>query len=228
MSGFFSRLKTIIKGKANEQVDKLEEKNLEAVVHEEIRNMKNEFREAKSAVAKSITLVKEAESRYSKAEEEKKHWENRAKQALEAGDEDLAKKAIEKKQEAEKDFLKYQEQVKKRRRIADAHKKKVKELQERIEEAEDRKEELLAAAANAKATKEINETMSGLGKTSAADNLDRFEKKVDTMEAEAEASEELYEDLKENDLESQFEELEKNDTVDDELARLKAEMGKNE
>ena len=226
--GFFDRMKTLVKGKANEAIDKLEDKNIEAIVKEEIRKMKGEFREAKSAVAKSITLVKEAETKSNKAKEEVDHWSTRAKQALEAGNEDLARKALEKKQEAEKDYRKYQEQVVERRRIADIHKAKVKELQERIEEAEDRQDELIAAAESARATKEINETMSGLGKENASDNLDRLEKRVIKMEAEAQASDELYEDLKKDDLESQFEELENKDSVDDELARLKAEMNKDE
>lgn len=226
--GFFDRMKTLVKGKANQAMDKLEDKNIEAIVKEEIRKMKSEFREAKSAVAKSIALVKEAEAKTNKAEEEVEHWTNRAKQALEAGKEDLAKKAIEKKQEAEKDYKKYKEQVVKRRKIADMHKSKVNELKERIEEAEDRQDELIAAAESAKATKEINETMSGLGKVNASDNLERLEKRVNRMEAEAQASDELYEDLKEDDLESQFEELESKDSVDDELAKLKAEMNKDE
>ncbi|MTI61732.1 hypothetical protein GM661_18565 [Iocasia frigidifontis] len=226
--GFFDRMKTLVKGKANQAMDKLEDKNIEAIVKEEIRKMKGEFRQAKSAVAKSITLVKEAETKANKAKEELEHWADRAKQALEAGNEDLARKAIEKKQEAEKDYKKYQEQVVERRRIADIHKAKVKELQERIEEAEDRQDELIAAAESARATKEINETMSGLGKENASDNLDRLEKRVGKMEAEAQASDELYEDLKKDDLEAQFEELENKDSIDDELAKLKAEMNKNE
>ncbi|AZO93542.1 PspA/IM30 family protein [Halocella sp. SP3-1] len=226
--GFFDRMKTLVKGKANQAMDKLEDKNIEAIVKEEIRKMKGEFRQAKSAVAKSITLVKEAETKANKAKEELEHWADRAKQALEAGNEDLARKAIEKKQEAEKDYKKYQEQVVERRRIADIHKAKVKELQKRIEEAEDRQDELIAAAESARATKEINETMSGLGKENASDNLDRLEKRVGKMEAEAQASDELYEDLKKDDLEAQFEELENKDSIDDELAKLKAEMNKNE
>lgn len=226
--GFFDRMKTLVKGKANQTMDKLEEKNIEVIVEEEIRKMKEEYREAKSAVAKSITLVKEAETKSNKAKEEVEHWTNRAKQALEAENEELARKALEKKQEAEKDYKKYQEQVTERRKIADIHKAKINELKERIDEAEDRQDELIAVAETARATKEINETMSGLGKVSAGDNLDRLEKRVTKMEAEAQASDELYEDLKKDDLEAQFETLESKDSVDDELAKLKAEMKKDE
>jgi phage shock protein A len=225
--GFFKRMKTLVKGKANQTMDTLEDKNIEAIVKEEIRKIKEEFREAKSAVAQSITLVKEAEVKSNKAEEEKDHWTNRAKQALESGNEELARKALEKKQEAEKDYNKYQEQVVERRKNADIHKKKVKKLQERIEEAEDRQDELIAAAETAKATKDINQTMSGWGKESASDNLNRLKKRVTKMEAEAQASDELYEDLKEDDLETQFEKIENKDSVDDELTKLKDEM-KNE
>lgn len=226
--GFFKRMKTLVRGKANQAMDNLEDKNIEAIVKEEIRKMKEEYREAKRAVAKSITLVKEAEAKSNKAKEEIEHWTDRAKQALQSEKDDLARKALEKKQEAERDYNKYREQVTGRRKNADIHKAKVKQLQERIEEAEDRQDELIAAAETAKATKEINETMSGLGKETASDNLDRLEKRVTKIEAEAEASDELYEDLKEDDLESQFKELENEGSVEDELAKLKDEMKKDE
>ncbi len=225
---FFDRMKTLVQGKANQAIDKLEDKNIEAIVKEEIRKMKEEFRVAKSAVAKSITLVKEAEAKANKAEEELNHWSSRAKQALEVENDELARKALEKKQEAEKDYNKYQSQIVERRKNADIHKARVKELQERIEEAEDRQDELIAAAENARASKEINETISGLGKTSASDNLDRLEKRVNKMEAEAQASDELYEDLKKDDLEEQFADLENDNSIEDELAKLKDEIKKHE
>ncbi|MEJ6950998.1 PspA/IM30 family protein [Natronospora cellulosivora (SeqCode)] len=224
---FFDRMKTLVKGKANQTMDKLEEKNIEAIVKEELRNMKAEYNEAKSAVAKSITLVKEAEAKSNKSKEEIEHWTNRAKQALEATNEDLAKKALEKKQEAEKDYEKYQNQVKERRKIADIHKNKLNKLKEKIDEAEDKQDELIALAENARATKEINETMSGIGKKNAKDNLDRLEKRVSKMEAQAQASDELYEELKTENLDDEFEKLESKGSVDDELAKLKAEMNKD-
>jgi phage shock protein A len=67
-----------------------------------------------------------------------------------------------------------------------------------------------------------------LGKTSASDNLDRLEKRVNKMEAEAQASDELYEDLKKDDLEEQFAELENDSSIEDDLAKLKDEIKKNE
>ncbi|TDX51538.1 PspA/IM30 family protein [Orenia marismortui] len=224
--GLFDRIKTIVSGKANEAVDKWEDKNIEVVVKEEIRKMKDEYRQAKSAVNKSITLVKEVEAKRDDAKEEMEHWTNRAKQALEASKEDLARKALEKKQTAETNYNKYKEQAKARRKTADLHKKKLEDLRARIEEAEDKQDQLIAEAENAKATTEINETLSGLGKSSAAEDLDRLSSKVDKMKARAEASNELYDEIEKDDLESEFEELNKSGSVDDELAKLKAEIDK--
>ncbi|OCL27351.1 hypothetical protein U472_07785 [Orenia metallireducens] len=226
--GIFDRIKTVMSGKANEAIDKWEDKNIEVVVKEEIRKMKDEYRQAKVAVNKSITLVKEVEAKRDEAKEEMEHWNDRAKQALEANKEDLARKALEKKQAAEKKYNKYKEQAEARRRTADLHKRKLEELKKKIEEAEDQQDELIAEAKNAKATTEINETLSGLGKYSAADDLDRLASKVDKMKARAEASNELYDELEKDDLEAEFEKLNDNDSVDDELAKLKAEMDKED
>jgi len=223
--GFFSRLKNLVAGKANRALDGLEENNMRAVVEQEVDNMKEEYRAAKRAVNRSITLVKKSENKRDKAKEQLEHWETKAKEAMKEDREDLARKALQRKQDAEDDYQEYQKQLKSRRQTAEKHKEKLKNLEQKIKEAEERKEELIAEAENAKTTKEINETLSGLGQENASENLNRLESKVEDLKAQAEASDELQTELAdgEDDLEAEFDQL-GTSSVDDQLDQLRQEV----
>ena len=63
-----------------------------------------------------------------------------------------------------------------------------------------------------------------MGNTSAFDTIARMEERVDTIEAEADATAELEMDLGEDKLEKEFADL-GNVGAEDELAALKASMG---
>ena len=67
--------------------------------------------------------------------------------------------------------------------------------------------------------------MNKLSSDSALDALSRMEQKVQKQEAVVEAYAELN---KEQDLEKKYRKLEKQKSVDDELAALKAKLAKNE
>lgn len=225
--GFFKKIKKIVAGKANQMADKMEEKNIEAVVRQTIKEMEEEYRQVKQAVNQSITLKKKVEKKYSTAKDEVKHWENRAKTAVKNDKEALAKEALEKKQEQLRLAQKYQKQLEERKAAVKGHKAKMKELQEKLAQAKDKQEELIAEAKTAQATKEINDSLSGIDDTNAFSELEKLEDKVDGLQAEAEASEEIYEEETEADLEAKFEKLEQdsaNQSIEDELAELKKDM----
>ena len=225
--GFFKKIKKIVAGKANQMADKMEEKNIEAVVRQTIKEMEEEYRQVKQAVNQSITLKKKVEKKYSTAKDEVKHWENRAKTAVKNDKEALAKEALEKKQEQLRLAQKYQKQLEERKAAVKGHKAKMKELQEKLAQAKDKQEELIAEAKTAQATKEINDSLSGIDDTNAFSELEKLEDKVYGLQAEAEAIEEIYEEETEADLEAKFEKLEQdsaNQSIEDELAELKKDM----
>jgi phage shock protein A len=80
---------------------------------------------------------------------------------------------------------------------------------------------LVARAKAAKATEEVQKTLSGINTTSAMSTFERMETKVLELEARSQASGELggY------GIEQQFAQLEAGSNVDDELALLKAQIG---
>jgi phage shock protein A len=95
-----------------------------------------------------------------------------------------------------------------------------------MEKAQRQKNLLIARAKRAEAQQKIQDTMSSIsGNRSAFDAFDRMAQKVDQMEAQAEASQELEDFSSGSNLEKQFAELEKSDAKADELlANLKDKM----
>jgi phage shock protein A len=98
-------------------------------------------------------------------------------------------------------------------------------LNDKIEEAKRKKNVLIARKKRAEAQKAIQETMSGLKDQSAFETFDRMAQKIDQIEAEAEAGEELAEEYTGDVLAHKFASLEKTAGADDELAALKRKMG---
>jgi phage shock protein A len=67
--------------------------------------------------------------------------------------------------------------------------------------------------------------MSGLRDQSAFETFDRMSQKIDQIEAEAEASSELAEEYTGDTLASQFQNLERTHSADEDLTALKRKMG---
>ncbi len=85
----------------------------------------------------------------------------------------------------------------------------LRQLQNKIDEASRKKNILVARAKRAEAQEKIHKTMSSIsGSTSAFDTFDRMAKKVDELEARAEAQGELADLSQSASLENEFAKLE--------------------
>jgi phage shock protein A len=102
----------------------------------------------------------------------------------------------------------------------------LRELQNKIEEAQRKKNLLIARAKRAEAQQKIQSTISNVtGNKSAFEAFDRMAAKVDTLEAEADAAKELEDFSSNANLEKRFAALEKSDTsADIMLLELKEKM----
>ena len=144
--------------------------------------------------------------------------------AVKAGNDELAKKALARKQEHAQMAGSFETNWHQQKAQVEKLKEALTKLNNKIGEAKRKKNLLIARAKRAEAQKTIAETMSGLGNSSAFDTIARMEEKIDTIEAEASATAELEMDLGEDNLEKEFANL--GDVgAEDELAALKASMG---
>jgi phage shock protein A len=221
--GIFSRLAQLIKSNLNDLISRSEDP--EKMLNQVVLDMNNQLVEAKKQVAASIAdekrLAKQAEQEAANAAE----WERRAMMAVRAGNEQLAKEALARKREHDELAGTFKEQWTKQKTAVDQLKKALRMLNDKIEEAKRKKNVLIARKKRAEAQKAIQETMSGLRDQSAFETFDRMSQKVDQIEAEAEAQADLAEEYSGDVLASQFQNLERNASAEDDLTALKRKMG---
>jgi phage shock protein A len=222
--GIFSRIKTVVSSNINDLISKSEKP--EKMLNQLIIEMNEQLIESKKAVAMAIAdekkLEREKENQFALARE----WERKAMLAVNAGRDDLAKEALLRKTDYDKTAAEYQKQWEAQRSSVDQLKESLRELQTKIEEAQRKKNLLIARAKRAEAQQKIQNTISSVsGNRSAFDAFDRMAAKVDQMEAQADAAKELEDFSKDTNLEKRFAELEKSDgAADIMLLELKQKM----
>jgi len=221
---FFSRLKTLISSNVNAMISKAEkpEKMLDQIVIE----MQEQLLQSKKAVALAIADEKKLERELANQESRAADWEKKAILAVKADKDDLAKEALLRKQDYDLAVAEYRKQWETQKESVEKLKDSLKELQTKIEDAQRRKNLLIARAKRAEAEQKIQSTITSVsGNRSAFDAFDRMAQKVDQMEAQAEATKELEGLSANSSLEKQFKELEKSDASADLLLEdLKKKM----
>jgi phage shock protein A len=223
--GIFSRLGTLIKSNINDLITKAEDP--EKMLSQVLLEMQQQLVEAKKAVAVAIADEKKLQKQYTSETDKAKEWERKAMVAVRAGDDNLARQALGRKQEHETIATQFQQQWISQKQAVEKLKDALRLLNNKIEEAKRKKNILIARKKRAEAQQQIANTMQGLGDTSAFDTFDRMAERIQLMEAEAEAGAELAGELSGDTLESKFLQLEQGGGVgeDDALAELKAKMG---
>jgi len=220
---FFSRLGRVARGQANSGVGALEDATFEATVNQTVADMRTELNKVVQASAVAMSNYNRLDADYQKYVRQAQDWKDRAGQALDAGNEDLAKKALAKKAECDRQIASMQQSVDAAHQTSEKLKSQVGELKAKIDEGERTATTLVARKNAAAAQRKVAEAMAGVGNAdNAFSQLNRFEESVSKEEATAKAFDELASTGKDEDLEKQFAQL-SNHGVDADLAALKAE-----
>jgi phage shock protein A len=220
--GIFARIAQLIKSNLNDLISRSEDP--EKMLNQVVLDMNNQLVEAKKQVASSIADEKRLAKQYEQEQANANEWERRAMMALRAGNEELAKQALQRKREHDDLAKTFHDQWTKQKQAVDQLKRALAMLNDKIEEAKRKKNVLIARKKRAEAQKAIQETMHGLKDQSAFETFGRMEAKIDQMEAEAEAQGELAEEYSGDVLASQFSKLERNHSADEDLLALKRKM----
>ncbi|WP_438446557.1 PspA/IM30 family protein [Gorillibacterium sp. sgz5001074] len=218
--GIFKRLRDLTMASINDMLDKAEDPV--KMLNQFLRDMEEDIQEAESAVAKQIAIEMKFKQQYEEAEEMVQKRSEQAMKALEQGNEDLARRALEDKKEHQTRFTEMKDQYDVAKANADRLRSQLSEMKDEYSKMKNKKDLLIARAEAAKAQKQINQAMSGFGTDNAAKGFDRMTEKVLQMEAEAKASGELRDSNKS--LDDELSALSKSGGVDDELAQLKAQL----
>jgi len=222
----FGRMGRVARGEANAGVDALEDATFETTVRQTITDMRTELNKVINASAMAMSNYNRLDAEYQKSVRQSQEWKDRAGVALDAGNEDLARKALAKKAESDQQAASMQQAVESARQTSEKLKAQVAELKRKIDDGERTATTLVARKNAAMAQRKVSEAMAGAGNAdNAFAQLNRFEQSVSKEEATAQAFDQLASAGKDDDLEKQFAQLGSH-SVDADLAALKAERQK--
>ena len=225
--GLFSRFKRAVKSNINDMISKAE--NPEKMLNQLIVEMNEQLIESKKTVAASIADEKKLERQMATNRDQAAEWERKAMLAVKSGQDDMAKEALLRKQEYDNTARQYQTQWQAQHESVEQLKGALRQLQQKIEEAQRKKNLLIARAKRAEAQKRMQNTMSSMADTSAFEVFDRMSEKVEQIEAEVDAMREIEASGSGDSLERQFQALEASDSSADKLLEdLKAKMAQLE
>jgi len=220
-SDIFSRAGRVARGQANQGIGAIEDATFEATVRQTIADMKAELNNVVRSSAMAMSNYNRLDAEYQKYVRQSQEWKNRAGLALDASNEELARKALAKKAESDRQVASLQAAVDAARNASESLKTQVTELKHKIDEGERTATTLVARKNAALAQRKVSEALAGVGK---ADNafavLSSFEQSVAKEEATAKAFDQLASAGKDGNLEAEFAQLEGH-SVDAELAALK-------
>ncbi len=208
--GMFERLRRLIRSNVNDMVRKAEDP--EKMLNQLVLDMNKQLTEAKRNVATAITEEKRLQRHVEEQRSRANEWEQRAIVALRAGKEDLAREALVRKQRESEYAEQLAGQYEKQHAAVEQLKSSLRELQDRIEEAQRKKSLLVARAKRAEAQKKIQEIIHGLGDTSAFDAFDEMSRRVEQLETETDAMAELEHAGSDRSLEDQIAALDRPDS----------------
>ncbi len=235
MAGTSGRFTTIIKAKISKLLDRAEDpgETLDYSYNKQLELLQN----VKKGIAEVVTSKKRLQMQSDKLQQQVVKLDTQARQALSAGNEELARAALERKQLAQTELQSLDVQVQElegeQQRLIDSEQK----LRTKIESFRTKKEVVKAQYSAAEARVQISEAATGVGEEMADVGLamQRALDKTEDMKARANAVEELeaagtFEDLTalgpgQDDIDRQLHELTSQSQVDDELAKMKAELG---
>ncbi len=225
LGDMFSRLGRVARGQANQGVGAIEDATFEATVNQTVADMRTELNNVVRASAMAMSEYNRLDAEYQKYVKQSDEWKARAGQALDAGNEDLAKKALAKKAESDRQVASMQTAVQSAQATSEKLKQQVADLKRKIDEGERTATTLVARKNAATAQRKVSEAMAGVGNAdNAFSALGKFEESVAREEATAKAYDQLASAGKDDDLEAQFAQL-GDHGVDAELEAMKKERG---
>lgn len=220
--GIFKRFWTMLKSNLNALIGKAEDP--EKMLNQMLLDMQEQLINSKRQVAVAVADEKRLRQQFEREKNLATEWEQKAMMAVRAGKDDLARQALERKSDHQKQAQAFENQWQAQDKSVQHLKGSLKQLGSKIEDAKRKKNLLVARAKRAEAQKTISETMSGMTHNSAFDTIDRMEQKIDQMEAEAQATTELAGEIGHDDLSSEIDKLGSVE-ANTALSELKSKMG---
>lgn len=215
------RLSRLIRANLSDLLRRAEDP--EKIINQALEDMKEALREAREQVAAAMAEGKRLEREVESHLQEATLWEEKAKEALKAGREDLAKEALRRRKRALDLAEGFKQQAEEQKALIERLMTQLKALEAKIDEAEARKKLLLARKKGVEAAEAVRRMESRLDQHPALEAFEEMEARILSMEDRHEALKELDG----QDLEKELAALSAEKELEEELSRLKKELGQS-
>jgi phage shock protein A len=222
-SQILQRLANIFKAKAHKAVDRLE--NPVEMSKLAVAELEKAISDATEAFSIALANHKKWDRELQQAVLGSENWKQKAKMAIAQSNEEMAKKALTEKSNDDRKVTEYTAIFQKSENDIKVLRQNLDSLQMKLKEMKSKQSILEAKAKNAEAQGKIAKQLQGIG-TSALSNFQRYEEKINEMADQSEALQESF--FSQKQLEREFEQLEANVNVSNDLETLKLEMASEE
>ena len=223
MFDFFKRIKTVVNSELYALIEKAEDPI--KMADQYLREMNNEIEEAEKTTAK---VMAEEKLTFKKITDLKLLIEKRNTQAMEAiraGNEPLAKQALENKLQLGHELVVLGNMHEQAKQNVEDLQARLREMKADYQDLMIRRDSLKARALSAKVQTSVNRSFSSDNRNSAKGGFERMEQKVMEYEAEAEVSKELKSN--QIDIDREFKKMENEKLIQAELQKLKDSINNN-
>lgn len=219
--GILDRMQRLVRANVNDLIDRAEDP--EKMIDQILRDMESNITTARSQVAAMIAQEKELEADLNETRQLASEWSEKAKRAVGAGKDDLAREALRRKRDNEENASVYEHQHTVQRETVEKLKSQLNALESKYQQTLSQRDSLVARQRRAKASQQVAQFTSTLSPLDASSELDRMERKIRSTESQAAA----LADMEDTSLDAQFRELDYDVDIENELEALKSGSGES-
>ena len=213
----FNRLSDIINSNISSLLDKAE--NPEKMIRMVIQEMEETLVEVRSGTAKVIAEKKTLARRAEQLKKQAQDWESKAELALSKGREDLAKAALLEKSNINSSDEITERDLAKLDGTLDKLSTEIEQLQAKLNDARARQKTIVMRTTATQSRLNVNRQLHSYSIDNAMNKFEYYEKKIDQMEGQMDSIH-----IEKRGLQSEFDELEKQESIDQELEELKTKL----
>ena len=222
--GVFSRMTDIINSNINSMLDQAEDP--QKMIRLIIQEMEDTLVEVRSSSARVLADRKAAARRLEQINSEAAAWEDKARLAVSKGREDLARAALQEKHAIEEEVAVVEAEL----QATDEHiaqlNEEVGQLQQKLTDARAKQKALLMRSKTVESRIKVKRQMQREKLDDAFQRFEHFERRMDNLEGQLEAMD-IGREVP-PDLAAEIDALQEDERINDELQRLKSELGEGD
>ncbi|XP_058089024.1 membrane-associated 30 kDa protein, chloroplastic-like isoform X2 [Magnolia sinica] len=171
----FDRFARVIKSYANAIISSVEDP--EKILEQTVLEMNDDLTKMRQATAQVLASQKRLENKYKAAQQASDEWYRKAQLALEKGQEDLAREALNRRKSYADNANTLKTQLDQQKNVVENLVSNTRLLESKIQEAKSKKDTLKARAQSAKTATKVNEMLGNVNTSSALSAFEKMEEK---------------------------------------------------